>query len=136
MKNAILCLAIASVIVAPLRAACDCTHVPIRPEACVIPCQNALLMKLSKEDLTGKLKLSQSTADAVIDKRENGAAPSVRTMKDSMTNSEYSELLKKLDALKPADFKELASKYGTTNVPESRIRDGAAEKTDTKATKK
>lgn len=120
MKYAILSLALASVGAAPLRAACDCTHVPIRPEACVIPCQNALLMKLSKEDLTGKLKLSESTADAVIDKRKNGAK-SVHTLEQEISTKQYTELKTKLDALKPADFKELASKYGTTTAPDLRM---------------
>jgi hypothetical protein len=123
MRTVIVFIGYASLVLTAQGADCDCTHFPIKPEACVRVCQAALLQKASKEDLTNKVKLSPDAADALmanrdikLDQHGAGAVKTFSTLKDEVPDRAYTEITTKLDNLKDSDFKALAQKYGTSKV--------------------
>ena len=120
MKAALLLFGFACFPITIRAANCDCTHFPIKPEACVRVCQAAILRNASKQELTTKLKLSPDTADAVMETRDaSKSTASYTKIPGKIPGATHSKVQIKLDAIDEDDLKDLAVKYKLTKVPEN-----------------
>ena len=98
---------------------CDCAY-PIKPKSCVPPCRNALLMKLTKEELTTAVKLNEKTASRIVALREENGAASFAELEKSLPSSRVREIQTKFSELDSAKATELATKYEVTSVNASK----------------
>jgi len=84
-----------------LRAECDCTHYPWKPESCYDTCSRKVLMGATRTQLKDAVGLSVSTVDDVIRGRSENF--------ENLTAEERSEIRERLANLSEAAVQQLRS---------------------------
>ena len=99
-------------------ADCQCA-IPIKPKECVAVCRGALLMKLSKEDLTDKLQLDAKNANKLVEvRRDATASPTPTTeLEKLLPKKDQLEIQTKFNKLDSDTGNELFKKYEVKKVP-------------------
>jgi hypothetical protein len=102
-------------------ANCDCTHFPYKPESCEKTCSTALLQYASVMDLTNKIGLDATTANAIVSFRKLRAIDSISDL--PLNEREKDAVERKLKAISSATGRELAKTYGPSNENKQQVND-------------